>query len=38
MKEEITAYFFSQLNVDDIYSQEEFYNFVNEVYFMLTTN
>ena len=36
--EEITAYFFSQLNVDDIYSQEEYYNFVNEVYFMMTTN
>ena len=36
--EEITFYFFSKLNVEDIYSQKEFYEFVNEVYFMITTN
>jgi len=36
--ENITAYFFTYLNVDDLYSKEEFYEFVNEVYYMLTTN
>jgi len=35
---EITAYFFSQLNVDDLYSEKEFEEFAKEVEFMITTD
>ncbi len=35
---EITAFFLNKMNVDDIYSEEEFNEFADEVYFIITTS